>query len=455
MAKPDHFKVKQGSIKSNKKHFTTYTYGCQMNENDTERLAGQLMEIGYEYTEEPEKADLILINTCCVRESAEKKIYGKIGELKKLKAIKPNLIIGVAGCMAQKDRDKIFKKASHIDFVIGTHNIHKLAELVQKVEKNSKPVLEIWDQAVAASPEMPAIHKGQVSAWVPITYGCNNFCTYCIVPYVRGRERSRPLADIVNEIQQLGQDGFQEITLLGQNVNSYGRDSSEPYDFADLLQAVDEVDTITRVRYLTSHPRDMNDKVISAIQGGRKICEHFHLPIQSGSNTILKLMNRGYTADYYRQLVAKIRQAIPHASITTDLIVGFPGETDELFQETLQFIQSIRFDAAYTFLYSKRSGTPAAAMPNQVPLTRKKERLQQLMKLQNDISLEINQTLEGRTVEVLVEGTSKNDANILMGRTRTNKIVLWKENGSETIGRLLPIHIRAGQTWLLKGEFTG
>ncbi|MEN6567937.1 MAG: tRNA (N6-isopentenyl adenosine(37)-C2)-methylthiotransferase MiaB [Veillonellales bacterium] len=455
MAKPDHFKVEQGSIKSNKKHFTTYTYGCQMNENDTEHLAGQLMEIGYEYTEEPEKADLILINTCCVRESAEKKIYGKIGELKKLKAINPNLIIGVAGCMAQKDRDKIFKKASHIDFVVGTHNIHKLAELVRKVEKNSKPVLEIWDQAEAAAPEMPAIHKGQVSAWVPITYGCNNFCTYCIVPYVRGRERSRPLADIVNEIQQLGQDGFQEITLLGQNVNSYGRDSSEPYDFADLLQAVDEVDTITRVRYLTSHPRDMNDKVISAIQGGRKICEHFHLPIQSGSNTILKLMNRGYTADYYRQLVAKIRQAIPHASITTDLIVGFPGETDELFQETLQFIQSIRFDAAYTFLYSKRSGTPAAAMPNQVPLTRKKERLQQLMKLQNDISLEINQALEGRTVEVLVEGTSKNDANILMGRTRTNKIVLWKQNGSETIGRLLPIHIRVGQTWLLKGEFTG
>lgn len=455
MAKPDSFNIGQESIDPNTKHFTTYTYGCQMNENDTERLAGQLLEIGYQYTENLEKADLILINTCCVRESAEKKIYGKIGELKKLKSINPNLIIVVAGCMAQKDREKLFKKAAHIDLILGTHNIHKLAELVQEVEKDRKPVMETGDQAEAFAPEVSTIHKGKVSAWVPIMYGCNNFCTYCIVPYVRGRERSRPLADIVHEIRQLGQSGFQEITLLGQNVNSYGKDSSEPYDFADLLQAVDDVDTIVRVRYMTSHPRDMSDKVISTIQGSKRICENFHLPIQSGSDALLKLMNRGYTTEYYRQLVAKIRQSIPNASITTDLIVGFPGETDELFQETLQFIQSIRFDAAYTFLYSKRSGTPAATMPDQIPLATKKERLQQLMKIQNDISLDINKTLEGKTVEVLVEGTSKNDANILMGRTRTNKIVLWKESGNETIGQLVPIHITTGQTWLLKGEFAG
>jgi tRNA-2-methylthio-N6-dimethylallyladenosine synthase len=270
------------------------------------------------------------------------------------------------------------------------------------------------------------------------------------VPYVRGRERSRPLQDIIDEIKQLGDDGFKEITLLGQNVNSYGKDSQEA-DFADLLQAVDKITNVERIRYMTSHPRDMNAKVIEVIRTSKKICEQFHLPIQSGSDTILKKMNRGYTTQYYRELVQQIRTAIPDAAITTDLIVGFPGETDELFEETLEFIKSIQYDAAYTFLYSQRSGTPAATMPDQLPLAVKKERLQRLMAAQNDISLELNKRLEGCTVEVLVEGLSKTDQNKWMGRTRTNKIVIWEKRGTEQVGQLVQVNISTAQTWLLKG----
>lgn len=437
-------------ICNEKKYFTTITYGCQMNENDSERLSGQLKSIGYEYSENLEEAAIILVNTCCVRESAEKKIYGKIGDLKRLKTVNPNLIIGITGCMAQKDRDKLFKKAPHIDLVMGTHNVHKLVELIKEVEESKGKVLAVWDQAERMAPNVPTVRKGQISAWVPIMYGCNNFCTYCIVPYVRGRERSRPLQDIVDEIHQLGDEGFKEITLLGQNVNSYGKDSNE-VDFADLLHAVDQIPNIERIRYMTSHPRDMSAKVIEIIRNSKKICEQFHLPIQSGSDSILKQMNRGYTTQYYRDLVQKIRDEIPGAAITTDLIVGFPGETDELFEETLEFIKSIQYDAAYTFLYSQRSGTPAATMPDQLPLAIKKERLQRLMNVQNDISLALNKQLEDTIVEVLVEGVSKTDDNKLMGRTRSNKIVIWEKNGTERVGQLVHIKVTTAQTWLLKG----
>ncbi|MBC8015689.1 MAG: tRNA (N6-isopentenyl adenosine(37)-C2)-methylthiotransferase MiaB [Sporomusaceae bacterium] len=434
------------------KYFTIVTYGCQMNQHDSERLAGQLKSIGYEYTDTLGEASLILVNTCCVRESAEKKIYGKIGELKTLKASNPNLIIGITGCMAQKDREKLFKKAPHIDLVLGTHNVHQLVEIVKEFEQTKDHVLAVWDQAERLAPDVPTIRKGSISAWVPIMYGCNNFCTYCIVPYVRGRERSRPVEDIIQEVYQLGLEGFKEITLLGQNVNSYGQDTDEYGDFADLLQAVDNVETIERIRYMTSHPRDINDKVIDVIANSKKICAYFHLPVQSGSDAILKLMNRGYTTGYYRELVAKIRKAIPHASLTTDIIVGFPGETDELFKETLEFIKEIGFDSAYTFLYSKRSGTPAATMPDQVPAEVKKARLQQLMDAQNEISLAINKKLIGEIVTVMVEGPSKNDENRLMGRTGTNKIILWDKQGTEKIGQLAKVKIITAQTWILKGQ---
>jgi len=435
-----------------RKYFTIVTYGCQMNQHDSERLAGQLKSIGYEYTEVLSEANFVLVNTCCVRESAEKKIYGKIGELKTLKASKPNLIIGITGCMAQKDREKLFQKAPHIDLVLGTHNVHQLVETVKEFEETKKHVLAVWDQAERLAPDVPTIRKGAISAWVPIMYGCNNFCTYCIVPYVRGRERSRPVADIVKEVYELGQEGFKEITLLGQNVNSYGKDAEQNGDFADLLHAVDQVETIERIRYMTSHPRDINDKVIDVIKNSKKICEYFHLPVQSGSNTILKAMNRGYTTEYYKELIKKIRKAIPHASLTTDIIVGFPGETEELFQETLDFVKEIGFDSAYTFLYSKRSGTPAATMPNQVPAEVKQNRLQQLMDAQNDISLEINKRLVGKTVTVMVEGPSKNDESRLMGRTATNKIILWDKRGTEKIGELAKVTITTAQTWILKGQ---
>jgi tRNA-2-methylthio-N6-dimethylallyladenosine synthase len=435
-----------------KKYFIV-SYGCQMNQHDSERLAGQLNSAGYLYTEDPEEAEIILINTCCVRESAEKKIYGKIGQFKRLKTNNPNLIIGIAGCMAQKDQIAIFKKAPHVDLVIGTHNVHQLLDLIEERKMANKRVLAVGEGYEPEKAERPAVRDGQISAWVPIMYGCNNFCTYCIVPYVRGREHSRLSADILKEVQDLASAGFKEITLLGQNVNSYGKDCDQLIDFAGLLTLIDRDGGIERIRYMTSHPRDMNDKVIAAVRDSQHICNHVHLPVQAGSNTILSAMNRGYTTDYYSELVGKIRIAIPNVSLTTDIIVGFPGETEELFAETLRFITTMRFDAAYTFLYSPRSGTPAATMEGQVSETIKKERLNLLMQAQNDISLEINKRMEGQLVEVLIEGPSKNDVNTMLGRTRTNKIVLWKRSDLDKPGCLAHIRITHAQTWVLKGEW--
>ncbi len=437
--------------KIDSKKFFSITYGCQMNENDTERLAGQLRCLGYEEGQDMESADLIFINTCCVRESAENKIYGKIGELKRLKSNNPNLIVGVTGCMAQKNREKLFKRAPHIDFILGTHNVHQLIKVVKDVEESKQQVLAVIDSAEEMPSSIPTARKGGVSAWVTIMYGCNNFCTYCIVPYVRGRERSREVVDIIEEIKQLSATGVKEVTLLGQNVNSYGKDNNGA-DFADLLAEIDKVDGIERIRYMTSHPRDMNDKVIETIKNSNKICEHFHLPIQSGCNEILKEMNRGYTVEYYKELVQKIRTALPNASITTDLIMGFPGETPDHFAETLELIKAIKYDAAYTFLYSKRSGTPAATMLNQVELSDKKKRLQALMAVQNDISLNINKSYEGKVVEVMVEGPSKSDKTRFTGRTRTNKIVIWDKQGDEATGDLINVKITKAQTWVLNGE---
>ena len=326
-----------------------------------------------------------------------------------------------------------------------------ISNIIAEVEQSHGRVVNVIQGDQEMPGDLPTIRNGSISTWIPIMYGCNNFCTYCIVPYVRGRERSRDLEDILKEVRDVASQGFKEITLLGQNVNSYGKDSASA-DFADLLTAVDKIEGIERIRYMTSHPRDLNDKVIDAIKNSRHICEQFHLPVQYGNDTILKSMNRGYTTDDYRNLVRKIRAAVPHASITTDLIVGFPGETEETFQDTLNFLKEIRYDAAYTFLYSKRSGTPAAEMQNQVSTELKKKRLQQLMDVQNQISLEINQQLEGRVLEVMVEGSSKTDENVLSGRTRTNKIVLWDKVGHEAVGQLVQIKITHPQTWVLKGE---
>ncbi len=432
------------------KKYLILTYGCQMNENDSQRLGGLLQKIGYEETTVMEDADAILLNTCCVRESAELKIYGKIGELKGLKRNKPSLIVGVCGCMAQKNQKALFKRAPHIDFVIGPNNLHDVPNIIAQIGEERKHILATDDGINTESDHVPTVRKQGMTAWVPIMYGCNNFCTYCIVPYVRGRERSRTIAEICTEIEGLAQEGCREVTLLGQNVNSYGKGTDEG-DFADLLRAVNEIKGIERIRYMTSHPRDMSQRVIDAVRDCEKVCDHFHLPVQAGSDILLKRMNRGYTTEYYRDLVRRIREANPNATLTTDLIVGFPGETDELFEETLAFVKEMRYDAAYTFLYSRRSGTPAAEMDEQVDIKVKKARLQKLMDMQNENSLELNQAYVGRTVEVMVEGPSKSDEQTWTGRTTGNKIILWPYVGTEKVGDLVNVRVDVAQTWLLKG----
>ena len=425
-------------------------YGCQMNVSDGERMAGQLKEMGYERTEDTEEADLILIHTCCVRETAEEKVYGKIGEIKSLKEKHPKLILGITGCMAQKEGENLIRRASHIDFVLGTNKMRELPRVVECIEAERGHVVDVGASETELPEGMPVVRGGSLSAWVPIMYGCNNFCTYCIVPYVRGRERSRLPKDVVREVEEAAGQGCREVTLLGQNVNSYGKDHGEA-DFAELLKMVDAVPGIRRVRFMTSHPKDLGDGIIKAIGEGKHLCEHIHLPVQHGADRILKAMNRGYTAARYRELAARIREALPGASITTDLIVGFPGEREEDFREMLEFLREMRFDSAYTFLYSKRSGTPAATMEGQVEEECKKRRLKELMEVQNAISREINEKLLGQWVEVMVEGESKNDPRVWMGRTRTDKIVLWP-HGQEAPGDLLRVRITQPQTWVLKGE---
>ena len=439
-------------MSSDKKYLKMLTYGCQMNFSDAERMEGELAKIGYTSTEDMAQADLIMINTCCVRETAEDKVYGKIGEIKSLKRNNPDLILGITGCMAQKEGERLIKRAPHIDFVLGTNKIHEVVATVQKLEQAQ--IKHIVDTEIneAEMPENISIHrKTPLSAWVPIMYGCNNFCTYCIVPYVRGRERSRLPEEIVAEVKEAVKQGYKEITLLGQNVNSYGKDHQKA-NFAQLLAMVDKVEGIERVRYMTSHPKDLSDEVIEVIKNSQHICNHFHLPVQYGSNKILKAMNRVYTVEAYKELIHKIRAAMPDASITTDLIVGFPGETEEDFRQLLDFLTEIRYDQAYTFIYSKRSGTPAAEMDEQVDDELKHDRLNRLMELQNKISLEKNQALQDKVLEVMVEGPSANDDKVWSGRTTTNKLVLWPYQGQEQPGDFVNVRICQPQTWVLKGE---
>lgn len=428
------------------------TFGCQMNEHDSEILAGMLESLDYEYSEDINQCDAIIINTCCVRETAENKILGYIGNLKRLKRINPRLIIAVGGCMVQQPGagEKLRKRASHVDIIFGTHNMHRLPQFITEV-LNGGQVLEISDQENEITEDLPIKRQGRIKAQISITYGCNNFCTYCIVPHVRGRERSRLPDTIKKEFISLGEEGYQEIMLLGQNVNSYGQDFIIPFDFADLLKTLDETGKIKRIRYMTSHPRDFSEKLIDTISQCKTVCEHFHLPIQSGSNRILKLMNRGYTRESYLSLLRKIRSKVPNASITTDIIVGFPGETESDFKDTLNLFKEAEFDVAYTFLYSTRSGTPAADMPDQIPQEIKKERLQELMDTQNPISLAINKSLVGKTEEILVEGTSKTSEKVLTGRTRTNKIVNFPGE-MYTAGELIQVKIKKAKTWHLEGE---
>ncbi|MCX7842104.1 MAG: tRNA (N6-isopentenyl adenosine(37)-C2)-methylthiotransferase MiaB, partial [Clostridia bacterium] len=415
--------------------YSLSTFGCQMNENDSERLAGMLAEMGYIETDRAEDSDLIIFNTCCVRENAEEKVYGHLGALKKLKRENPGLIIAVCGCMMQQPEavEHIRRKYRHVELIFGTHNLYRFPQLLFEAVNAREAVIDVWEHEGSIVEDMPIDRKDTVKAWVTVMYGCNNFCSYCIVPYVRGRERSRSISDIVNEVRMLGQQNYKEITLLGQNVNSYGKDLERGATFGKLLHELDEIDGIERIRFMTSHPKDLSDELIAAIRDCRKVCEHLHLPVQAGSTRILKEMNRKYTKDSYLELIDRVKKAVPGISLSTDIIVGFPGETDDDFNDTLEVIEKVRYDSAYTFLYSKRTGTPAAKMGNQVEEEVKKERFQKLLDVQNRISKEINDKLLGCEVEVLVEGLSKNSVYMYTGRTRTNKIVNFKGN-EEMVG---------------------
>lgn len=434
------------------KHYCLMTYGCQMNESDSERYAGQLEELGYTPTEDPELADVILMNTCCVRETAEDKVLGKIGEFKHLKTRNKDLILAVTGCMAQEWQDRLFKRAPHLDLVIGTHNIHKLIDLIKDKEGQKESHMLATEMEDNIFHAVPTKRFQKFFAWVPIMNGCNKFCTYCIVPYVRGREVSRPLEEIIEEIRNLAKEGYKEITLLGQNVNSYGLDFKDGTDFSALLYAIEDIDGIERVRYMTSHPKDMTFTMIDAIAQCKKVVSHIHLPVQSGSTELLKRMNRGYTTEHYEELVSYIREKMPQAVLTTDIIVGFPGETEAMFQETLDLLRRVRYDMAYTFIYSPRTGTPAATMDNQIPQDEKSRRLKRLADVQNEISLAYNVEMEGKDYEVIVEGPTKNDENHWFGRTRGNKMIIWENDGTSAVGDTIRVHVDKGQTWVLKGH---
>lgn len=444
--------VRELNPKADKK-YTISTFGCQMNENDSEKLAGMLETMGYRRADEQDDSDLILFNTCCVRENAELKVYGHLGALKALKSRKPDMIIAVCGCMMQQQEvvDHILKKYRHVDLIFGTHNLHKFPELLYKAVNSSTAVADISSSDGYIAEGVPIRREHGVKAWVTIMYGCNNFCSYCIVPYVRGRERSRRPSDILDEAKLLGHQGYKEITLLGQNVNSYGLDLQDGTSFAKLLYSLESVEGIERVRFMTSHPKDLSDELISAMSECQKVCEHLHLPVQAGSNRILAGMNRKYTREHYFKLVEKLRARIPDISLTTDIIVGFPGETEEDFEQTLDLVERVRFDYVYTFLYSKRTGTPAAKKEEQVGEEVMKRRFDTLLELQNGIGRKINDKLLGVKTEILVEGPSKNNINTMTGRTRTNKIVNFR-GSTELTGRLVRTIIENTGTWSLEGR---
>lgn len=435
-----------------KKSYTLINYGCQMNQSDTEHYAGQLEEMGYVPNEDFHTADVIIVNTCCVRESAEKKIQGKIGELKAVKSKNPDVVICVAGCMAQKDGEKLLKKHPQVDLLLGTSYVNDFKTVLNGFLEDRKGGC-FNDLTIHTSEfEGKMVRQSPFHAWIPIMYGCNNFCSYCIVPYVRGRERSRSMENIVAEIERAVAEGYKEFTLLGQNVNSYGKDFGEPEMFAKLLRRVNDIPGVERVHFMTSHPKDMSEEVIKAVAECEHLCEGFHVAMQSGSTEILRQMNRVYTRERYLDLVRMIRSYIPEAAITTDIIVGFPGETEENFQDTLSIVDEVGFTGAFTFIYSKRSGTPAAKMENQIPLEVKKDRLNRLMELQNRKSLEQHEKLVGKTLEVLAEGPSKNP-KVWNGRSRTGVLVLWPiEDKEYTVGQKVNVKIDTAQTWLVKGK---
>lgn len=448
---PDHLKGM-----GNERKFYIRTYGCQMNDHDTEVMAGIFHELGFIQTDATDDADVVLLNTCAIRENAENKVFGELGHLKAMKKEKPELLLGVCGCMPQSEAvvNKILTTHQHVDMIFGTHNIHRLPEILHEAYMSKEMVVEVWSKEGDIIENLPKERHGNIKAWVNIMYGCDKFCTYCIVPFTRGKERSRRPEDIIQEVRELAARGYKEVTLLGQNVNAYGKDFEDrDYRFGHLMDDLRKID-IPRIRFTTSHPRDFDDHLVEVLAERGNLVEHIHLPVQSGSTDVLKIMARKYTREQYLTLVKKIQQAIPDVALTTDIIVGYPNETDEQFEETLSLYKEVGFDTAFTFIYSPREGTPAAKMVDNVPMEVKKERLQRLNQLVNDISAQKMKAFEGQVVEVLVEGESKNNPDVLAGYTRKNKLVNFKAPKS-AIGKLVQVEITEAKTWSLDGKLVG
>lgn len=432
--------------------FCVTTFGCQMNARDSEKLRGILNQIGYEEAEEDE-ADFVIYNTCTVRENANTRVYGRLGQLKPRKKQQPHMMIGLCGCMMQEPEviAKLKKSYSFVDIIFGTHNIYKFAELICERYEAGKMVVDIWEDTDKIVEDLPNERKYAFKSGINIMFGCNNFCSYCIVPYVRGRERSRKPEAIIREIERLVKDGVSEVMLLGQNVNSYGKTLDEPITFAELLRRIEKSEGLKRIRFMTSHPKDLSDELIEVMASSEKICKHLHLPVQSGSTRILKKMNRRYTKESYLELAEKIKKAVPDISLTTDIIVGFPGETEEDFQETLDVVRKVRYDSAFTFIYSKRTGTPAAAMEDQIPADVVKDRFDRLLSEVQSIASEVCAVHEGKDMEVLVESVSDHDASMVTGRMSNNLLVHFKGT-KEMIGTYVTVHLTECKGFYYLGE---
>jgi tRNA-2-methylthio-N6-dimethylallyladenosine synthase len=427
------------------------TFGCQMNKSDSEHMLGLLEEIGYKQTDQIKAADLMILNTCAIREGAEDKVYSYLGHWRKLKQQRPGSLIAVGGCVAQDAGESLLKRSPGVDIVFGTHNLHRLPDLVLKAKHGGEPVVEIYQELPDDLPETPVVRQNAITAWVSIIYGCDYNCTYCIVPYVRGREKSRHPDVILQEIEELSASGFREVTLLGQNVTAYGHDLDPPIHLGNLLERIGSVEGIRRTRFLTGHPRDLNPEIIEAVASVPNACEYFHLPIQAGDDRTLRRMARGYKVDFYRKIVEQIRDRIPDAAISTDLIVGFPGETEQEFMNTVNLVEELCFDSCNTAAYSPRPHTPAANWPDQVPEDLKYERLRFLNSVVGEVSHRRNKRYLGKTVEVLVEGRSERNPERITGRTRTNKVVNFIGPDS-FIGELVDVEIESANAWALRGS---
>ena len=435
------------------KKYMIMTFGCQLNENDSEKIAGMVENLGYEKTDDLSKCDLVVFNTCCVRENAEERLFGKIGEIKKLKEER-GTIIAIGGCMMQEEHilEKIKKSYKYIDLVFGTHTLNKFEEDLKKIIEEKKKIRDVIDIDGEVIEGLPIKRNDKFKASVSIMYGCNNFCSYCIVPYVRGRERSRKKEDILKEVESLAKEGYKEITLLGQNVNSY--DGGDGYKFSNLLYDVCKIEGIERIRFISPHPKDFTDDVIKAIKDNKKISRIVHLPLQSGSTKVLKEMNRKYTKEQYLDLAEKMRKEIPDILFSTDIIVGFPGETEEDFENTLDVVRKMNYEQIFMFIYSRRVGTVADKMENQIPEEIKHKRFERLKKLYDDNVSKNNEKFIGKVEKILVDGESKNNENMFTGRNDANKVIIF-EGSKDLIGKMINVKITEEHKWYLKGEVEG